>query len=182
MSRPTQDTARYIKHFVYGPFTLYGWPFQTIPLYFISPQCSPTTPQLPKQLRFGLFPVRSPLLRKSLLFSLPAPTQMFQFSAFASFRIIHLQCIGFPHSEMYGSLDICSSTYLIAAYHVLLRLSKPRHPPCALSNLSNSIQFCSLFVYYFNQFQYVNERILVEDIGVEPMTPCVQGRCSSQLS
>ena len=23
---------------------------------------------------------------------------------------------------------------------------------------------------------------LVEDIGVEPMTPCVQGRCSSQLS
>ncbi len=22
----------------------------------------------------------------------------------------------------------------------------------------------------------------VEDIGVEPMTPCVQGRCSSQLS
>jgi hypothetical protein len=28
--------------------------------------CSPTTPQLPKQLRFGLFPVRSPLLRESL--------------------------------------------------------------------------------------------------------------------
>jgi hypothetical protein len=24
--------------------------------------------------------------------------------------------------------------------------------------------------------------LLVEDIGVEPMTPCVQGRCSDQLS
>ena len=24
--------------------------------------------------------------------------------------------------------------------------------------------------------------IVVEDIGVEPMTPCVQGKCSSQLS
>ena len=24
--------------------------------------------------------------------------------------------------------------------------------------------------------------VLVEDIGFEPMTPCVQGRCSSQLS
>ncbi len=24
--------------------------------------------------------------------------------------------------------------------------------------------------------------LLVEDIGVEPMTLCVQGRCSSQLS
>ena len=34
-------------------------------------------------------------------------------------------------------------------------------------------------------FQYVNERIqyklLVENIGVEPMTSCVQGRRSSQL-
>ena len=35
---------------------------------------SPTTPVLPKQNRFGLFPFRSPLLRKSLLFSLPTPT------------------------------------------------------------------------------------------------------------
>ena len=34
--------------------------------------------------RFGLFPVRSPLLRESLLFSLPAGTKMFQFPALAS--------------------------------------------------------------------------------------------------
>ena len=45
-----------------------------VPLYFYSPHCSPTTPVLPKQYRFGLFPVRSPLLRKSLLFSLPPGT------------------------------------------------------------------------------------------------------------
>ena len=44
---------------------------------------SPTTPKLPKQSWFGLIPFRSPLLRESLLFSSPAPTQMFQFSAFA---------------------------------------------------------------------------------------------------
>lgn len=56
----------------------------SIRLYYLSPLCSPTTPQLPKQLRFGLFPFRSPLLRKSLLFSLPLGTQMFQFSRFAS--------------------------------------------------------------------------------------------------
>ena len=35
-------------------------------------------------IRFGLFPVRSPLLRESLLFSSPAGTKMFQFPAFAS--------------------------------------------------------------------------------------------------
>ena len=41
---------------------------------YLQRRCSPTTPQVPKHLRFGLFPLRSPLLRKSLLFSLPAPT------------------------------------------------------------------------------------------------------------
>ena len=84
---------------------------------------------------------------------------MFQFSAFAPFRVTGLQPAGFPHSEMYGLTDICSSPYLIAAYHVLLRLSEPRHPPCALCNLSNSLVL--LFVYYFNQFQYVNELLLL---------------------
>ena len=100
---------------------------------------SPTTPYQPKLTWFGLVPVRSPLLRKSLLFSFPAPTQMFQFSAFAHLRVYSLQLYGFPHSEMSGSQDICSSPNLIAAYHVLLRLSEPRHPPCALSNLLISI-------------------------------------------
>ena len=36
------------------------------------------------------------------LFSFPPGTQMFQFSGFASFRIIVLQTIGLPHSEIYG--------------------------------------------------------------------------------
>ena len=44
----------------------------------------PTTPRRPRPPRFGLLPVRSPLLRESLLFSLPAGTKMFQFPAFAS--------------------------------------------------------------------------------------------------
>ena len=44
---------------------------------------------------------------------------------------------GFPHSDICGSLDICSSPQLFAACHVLLRLPVPRHPPCALSHLTN---------------------------------------------
>ena len=43
---------------------------------------------------------------------------------------------GFPHSDIHGSLDICSSPWLFAAYHVFHRLSVPRHPPCALSCLT----------------------------------------------
>ena len=44
---------------------------------------------------------------------------------------------GFPHSDISGSLDICSSPKLFAAYHVFHRLSVPRHPPCALSSITN---------------------------------------------
>ena len=43
---------------------------------------------------------------------------------------------GFPHSEISGSMDICSSPKLFAAYHVFHRLLVPRHPPCALSCLT----------------------------------------------
>ena len=44
---------------------------------------------------------------------------------------------GFPHSDIHGSMDICSSPWLFAAYHVFLRLLVPRHPPCALSCLTS---------------------------------------------
>ena len=47
---------------------------------------------------------------------------------------------GFPHSDISGSMDICSSPKLFAAYRVLHRLSVPRHSPCALSSLTNRKQ------------------------------------------
>ena len=43
---------------------------------------------------------------------------------------------GFPHSDISGSMDICSSPKLFAAYHVFHRLLVPRHPPCALTTLT----------------------------------------------
>ena len=42
---------------------------------------------------------------------------------------------GFPHSDICGSMVICTSPQLFAAYHVFLRLLVPRHPPCALFRL-----------------------------------------------
>ena len=47
-------------------------------------------------------------------------------------------CGGLPHSDIRGSLGICPSPRLFAAYHVLLRLREPRHPPCALLSLRYS--------------------------------------------
>ena len=46
-------------------------------------------------------------------------------------------CSGrFPHSDISGSMGICPSPKLFAAYHVFHRLPVPRHPPCALLRLT----------------------------------------------
>ena len=51
---------------------------------------------------------------------------------------------GFPHSEIRGSKLVRSSPRHIAAYHVLHRLSAPRHPPNALKTLDRSHRRCPL--------------------------------------
>ena len=71
---------------------------------------------------------------------------MFQFRRFPSYayliqrRMTEYCSAGFPHSEISGSMLMCSSPKLIAACHVLLRLLMPRHSPCALSSLTSSGQ------------------------------------------
>ena len=72
---------------------------------------------------------------------------------------------GFPHSEICGSMCICHSPQLFAAYHVFHRLLVPRHPPCAL------FAFFSVFLGLmklnslptFNYFQHPLSR----------MSPCL---------
>ena len=69
---------------------------------------------------------------------------MFQFRRFPAYAYLIQRTLleycssGFPHSEIPGSMDICSSPRLIAACHVLRRLLMPRHSPCALSSLTLS--------------------------------------------
>ena len=79
------------------------------------------------QLRFGLFPGRSPLLGESLLFSLPAGTKMFQFPAFASL----LGKDNYPSGNWvvpFGNPRIKDHLHLPAAYR---SLSRPSSPPRA---------------------------------------------------
>ena len=52
--------------------------------------------------------------------------------------------VRFPHSEICGSMCICHSPQLIAAYHVFHRLLVPRHPPCALYSLTNRLDLFDL--------------------------------------
>ena len=94
-----------------------------------------TTPTV-KNSRFGLFPFRSPLLRKSLLVSFPLDTKMFQFSRFASITFIVIDDRLNGRVAPFGDLRIKGclkpTRSLSQTCYVLLRLLEPRHPPYAL--------------------------------------------------
>ena len=93
-----------------------------------------------------LFLSRSPAVTESLMQSEPRDARITVWALPRSLAAFHklwihlwmtvVHTAGFPHSEISGSKDICSSPKLIAAYHVFHRLSVPRHPPCALLRLT----------------------------------------------
>ena len=136
MSRGTLDTAMYqlISRTGFSP-SLIGLS-RAILLQVNNHLCGPN-PRV-HALWFGLFRFRSPLLSESLfIFSssgyldvsvhrVPSVYLWIQYT-------VHEVCsCGFPHSDICGSMCICHSPQLFAAYHVFLRLLVPRHPPCAL--------------------------------------------------
>ncbi len=98
---------------------------------------------------------------------------------------------GFPHSEICGSKDIDTSPQLIAVYHVLHRLSMPRHPLNALIRLIYThINFLNVFTLIYILIKrtslkkikqdtalrvvFKNAALLVEMVGIEPTTSCLQ--------
>ena len=86
-----------------------------------------------------LFQFRSPLLSESRLMSFPRATEMFQFTRFASHSYVFTMrylSVGFPIRKSPDQSLFASSPKLIAGYHVLRRLSLPRHPPHALIHLT----------------------------------------------
>jgi hypothetical protein len=105
---------------------------------------SPTTPKINS--RFGLFPLRSPLLWESLdWFLFLCLLRCFSSAGIASityvfsYRWWDVTLTGFPHSESSGSKLISSSPKIFAGIRVLHRLLMPRHPPAALNSLTYNI-------------------------------------------
>ena len=78
--------------------------------------------------RFGLLPVRSPLLGESLLFSLPAGTKMFQFPAFASAQRSADSHPSGGWVVPFGNPGVKGHLRLTRAYR---SLSRPSSPPGA---------------------------------------------------
>ena len=125
-----------VQDFAYGVFTLSDRLSQNRSAIYCSNVCSP-------QPRNACIPVGPPTI--SLAATLVIDVS-FSSSPYLDVSVqevpLHTLWIGvwihevcscrFPHSDIPGSKDICSSPRLFAAYHVLHRLSVPRHPPCAL--------------------------------------------------
>ena len=61
---------------------------------------------------------------------------------------------GFPHSDISGSQPVSGSPKLFAAYHVLHRLSLPRHPPYALNSLTIKNQIKPSNIQFSNAHEH----------------------------
>ena len=91
---------------------------------------------------FGLFPFRSPLLRKSIFLSFPPVTKMFQFTGLLSYiyvfnlRYLRITIGEFSHSEIPGSKFTYNSPRHIVVSHVLHQLLMPSNPLYALISLT----------------------------------------------
>ena len=136
------------RPFTYGAFTLSGWPSQAVLLSLLDQFRGPN-PGV-HALRFGLFRFRSPLLPEShVVFSSSGYLDVSVhrvplLTLCIGVRILEVCSSGFPHSDISGSKDICSSPKLFAAYHVFHRLLVPRHPPYALSSMTNLLSFTGM--------------------------------------
>ena len=128
--------------FVYGTFTLCGGAFQlfstTTYLFYMTMSATPVT----YVTGLGSSPFARRYLGNRFFFLFLRVLRCFSspgmpFSSYV-FTTKYLSIISsrFPHSDIPGSMLACSFPRLFAAYHVLLRLLVPRHPPFALNNLT----------------------------------------------
>ena len=91
------------------------------------PRCFGQDSSCPALLRWR--PRRSPVTRTGLSPSADRLSRRFRFLLSPARG---LQPRGFPHSDTHGSIPVCGSPCIFAAYRVLPRFRKPRHPPFAL--------------------------------------------------
>ena len=99
--------------------------------------------------RFRLFPFRSPLLWESLLFSIPAGTEMFHFPAL-SLATLYIQIAVIQHYldwvVPFGNLRVNGCLHLPEAYRSLPRPSSTSY---AKASTVRPTQLNQSFIYYY---------------------------------
>ena len=129
--------------FRYGAFTLYGWLSQNhsaklIESFLQSEPHGARTMVWPLPVSLAATSGIDVSFSSSGYLDVSVPRVPFM-HLWIQYMMTEVCSAGFPHSEIAGSQDICSSPTLIAAYHVFHRLSVPRHPPCALCSMTTSM-------------------------------------------
>ena len=161
-----------------------------------------------RQPRFGLLRVRSPLLAQSFLLSFPVGTKMFQFPTFApGFRRVSGSLpTGFPIRTSAGHRAFAPHRGFSQLVTSFFASESHRHPPCALVHflcffrpaptrlratgadlfayirLARFFRFSQLKSLRFSSFCVPTMSMIslkVENNGFEPLTPCLQSRCST---
>ena len=141
MPRGTRGHPRVIQGFGYGVITHYDRTFQTVLLPIINLMSGPHNPYVTEVTQVWAVPLS---LATTQGISVDFCSYGYLDVSVHRVRFLHL-CIqyrilsklsGFPHSDTSGSMPVSGSPKLFAAYHVLHRLSLPRHPPYALSSLT----------------------------------------------
>ena len=138
------------SYFAYGTFTLYGLSFPAAHSAILRESLyRSSTPGDISITRFGLIRFRSPLLTESLFdffscwyLDVSVPNVCPRYTMYSCNDDQMFSLAGFPHSDICGSMAICASPQLFAAYHVLHRLLVPRHSPYALSSLTSKMSIC----------------------------------------
>ena len=143
MSRPTLDSAGAYLDFVYGAFTLSGWLSQNHSTILKS-HVLRSEPRHARTPVWALPRSLAATCRIDVSFSSSGyldvsvrRVPLAQLCVHCTMTVV--STAGFPHSDISGSRVVCTSPELFAAYHVFLRLPVPRHPPCALSCITNSL-------------------------------------------
>ena len=78
----------------------------------------------------------------------------FSSGGWLSFEFCIFNAEGCPIRKSSDITLVCSSPKLIAAYHVLHRLSDPRHPPCALICFKKIRYIFSGSPHYFHRYSW----------------------------
>ena len=180
---PRYSGYRYARSsFGYGAVTRYGRPFQTVPLASPVRLRGPTTPATPGRRRFGLLPVRSPLLGELTFCSLLLRVLRCFSSPRSPRRLAPVAGLCRPGCPIRMSWDRCalaappSFSQLATSFFASESLGIHRPPLSAFPFRERLPAFASRTISF--SFPSCQRSSFVENKGLEPLTPCVQGRCS----
>ena len=208
--RPTQGTGWVGEGFAYGAVTLSRAPFQASSATFASSVSPALLPRARLDARgLGSSPFARRYSGSHCCFPFLRLLGCFGSSGSPPRFVDAMPAHGgLPHSDTRGSRAARASPRSFAACRVLRRLREPRHPPYALTRFSlfsksrlvrgpgsrpdrsrDCLIVFSLCLLSLPSCQRTARTLaslplsaLVENVGLEPTTPGLQSRCSSQLS